>query len=235
MLDLVVVMPVYNEAGIIGKVVVSWVSMLETLGITYELRVYNDGSKDGTTEILDNLAGQYGTLRVFHKPNSGHGPTLMMGYAAAARDAAWVFQTDSDNEISADIFPSFWRERAACDLVVACRKGRIFSWSRRLTTGVSFWTVRLLFGKGVDDVNVPYRLMRAPVLAGFLAQIPAEMMVPNVVLTGLFCRRGKGIYVIPAAYAHRQTGVVSIRHWKLLRFAVWSFIQTLQCAGRYSC
>ena len=232
MLDVVVVMPVYNEEAIIAHVVRGWVDMLNNLGIAYELRVYNDGSKDHTAAILDGLAPQCSMLRVFHKNNTGHGPTLMAGYLDAARDARWVFQTDSDNEIAAELFPSFWARRDDRDLLIAARQGRLFSWPRRVVTGVSFLTVRLFFGKGVYDVNAPYRLMRAPVLLNFLLRLPPYLLVPNVVLSGLFCRRGIGIAEIPVAYHHRQTGVVSIQHWKLLRLAMTAFLQTVTLAVR---
>src|SRR5439155_860971 len=47
---LTVVMPAYNEAGVIRDVVSAWNHQLETLGIPHEIRVYDDGSRDGTGE-----------------------------------------------------------------------------------------------------------------------------------------------------------------------------------------
>lgn len=54
--QLSVVMPVYNEAGIIGSVLDSWTLELDRLGIDYELLAYDDGSKDKTLEILERKA-----------------------------------------------------------------------------------------------------------------------------------------------------------------------------------
>src|SRR5947199_132955 len=53
---LTVVMPAYNEAGVIRDVVSAWDHQLETLGIPHEIRVYDDGSRDGTGELLAALA-----------------------------------------------------------------------------------------------------------------------------------------------------------------------------------
>ena len=50
MIELAVVIPVYNEREIIAEVIKDWNNVLEPLSISYSLNLYNDGSKDDTLE-----------------------------------------------------------------------------------------------------------------------------------------------------------------------------------------
>ena len=113
--DLSVVMPVYNEAEAIGPVLKKWMAMLDTLGIRYRIRAYNDGSKDATGKILAEVAdASGGRVLAVDKLNSGHGPTILRGYREAAEDSDWVFQIDSDDEMGPD---SFLRRRDGARLL----------------------------------------------------------------------------------------------------------------------
>lgn len=54
--SLAVIMPVYNEEGAIVAVLDQWLKMLDGLiDADYQIHVYNDGSKDGTKEILHDM------------------------------------------------------------------------------------------------------------------------------------------------------------------------------------
>ena len=100
-LDLVVVMPIYNEQACIEGVLVSWKKTLERLGVAFKILAINDGSTDGTARALEGFAGDP-DIEAITKPNSGHGPTILLGYREAVRQAPWIFQCDSDDEIRAE-------------------------------------------------------------------------------------------------------------------------------------
>src|SRR5213594_2830385 len=103
---LTVVMPAYNEAGAIREVVTGWDRQLAALGVPYEIRVYDDGSRVGTGDLLAGLARERPTLTAVRQPNRGHGPTILRGYREARGE--WVFQTDSDGEMGPESFPLVW-------------------------------------------------------------------------------------------------------------------------------
>lgn len=230
-LELAVVMPVYNEEACIAGVVRSWRAMLEGLGIRFRILVLDDGSTDGTRAALGAFAGN-DRVEVIHKPNSGHGPTILAGYRRAVRLADWVFQCDSDDEMKPDGFPALWGMREQYDALFGVRTGREQGPARRLISACSRLTVRVLFGRGVEDVNTPFRLIRSRLLAEIVAGVPDDTFAPNVIISGALCRAGARICNHPVPHQCRKTGTVSIVKWKLWRAALRSFWQTLRCRPR---
>ena len=231
--ELALVMPVYNEEACIARVVSSWADELARLGIDFRMIVLNDGSKDRTREELERFDDDP-RIQVVHKPNSGHGPTILQGYRQAVREARWVFQIDSDDELKPDAFEAFWNERENYDALFAIRENRVQAADRRLISAVSRLVVRALFGSGVRDVNVPFRLIRAPILARIIDQLPNGTLTPNVIISGAVARAGARILNRPVRHAERETGVVSLGGRKLWKFAVRAFWQCLRCRPRLS-
>lgn len=226
------VMPVYNEKDIIGAVVGSWVAALRALSIDFRLYVYNDGSTDGTREILDDLSNRYPELTVRHKTNSGHGPTILSAYKALAKGERegdhWIFQVDSDNELPPDAFKNVWDQRHGADFVVGRRSGRRQALPRRIVSALSRMVVRGLYGPGIWDVNSPYRLMRTRAFKPFIDALPADTFAPNVILTGCATVARIPSAEIPVPHSVRETGCESLNRWKLLKCAFRSLGQTMR-------
>ncbi|MCX6545568.1 MAG: glycosyltransferase family 2 protein [Acidobacteria bacterium] len=226
-LDLVVVMPVYNEEACISGVIDAWLDVLDRLGARTQLRVINDGSTDGTRAALDACQTD-ARVCVVHKSNSGHGQTILSGYRAALSAADWVFQVDSDGELGAGDLETFWRARERWDGVFGIRVNRAQSAGRAVVSSVSRAIVRVCFGATVADVNVPYRLMRTSVLADFLDRIPSTSFAPNVMISGEYARRKLRVLNLPVVHQPRQTGTSSIASWRLYRKAARAAIETLR-------
>jgi dolichol-phosphate mannosyltransferase len=217
-------MPSYNEQGMIAPVVTSWASELDRLGIDYELRVYDDGSKDRTGEILEALAATLSRLVAVRQTNRGHGATVLRGYDEAR--GAWVFQVDSDGELSPGDFECLWSKRESYDFLVGTRTDRHAPIGRRVITGVSRVMVWTFFGRGVTDVNAPYRLMRRAALEPLLGGARGTF-APNVILSGLAVRSRLRILEQPVQYEPRKVGQGSLGGWKLWRSAARSLRETL--------
>lgn len=231
MLELAVVIPVYNEQEIIGEVVKDWNAALSPLLISYSINLYNDGSKDNTLEKLSHVQSQYPHVNIINKPNSGHGPTILKGYLDHL-DALWIFQVDSDNEISAKHFVQFWNARNNYDFIIGDRRNRNVPLSRRLITFFSGFVVQLCYGKGIKDVNCPYRLIRVDRLRDMIKKIPDDTFAPNVILSGVAVREKWAFKIIEVPVQKRLTGEVSIKRLKLLRAVIRSFYQTVDYAFR---
>ena len=128
--ELIVVMPVYNEAECIGAVIQDWHAALSDLKINFEIIALNDGSKDDTAQVLSVYANDE-RVTVINKANEGHGPTILQGYREAVARANWVFQVDSDDEMKPRAFPNFWRRRAKYDAIFGVRIAREQDSARR--------------------------------------------------------------------------------------------------------
>ena len=173
---LCVVMPVYNEQAAICGVLEKWASVLDSLGIDYLIRPYDDGSRDSSLRLMREFAEEHPQCRidVRSKANGGHGHTILTGYRQAVEDGFdWVFQIDSDDEMGPEHFENLWRRRESFDFLVGRRAGRSQAPARKMVSFISRLTVRLLYGKSrVWDVNAPYRLMRVSALAPIFRSIP---------------------------------------------------------------
>ena len=227
--ELIVVLPVYNEAEIIQTVIKDWAITLRGLQIDFELRAYNDGSKDETARKLQEIAPIYPELIIINKANSGHGPTILQGYREA--NATYVFQVDSDNEMKAKYFAALWKERANYDFIIGRRE---FSFKvplpRRIVSFMAKKAVHFFYGRGIADVNAPYRLMKKEKFAAIFSAIPTDTFAPNVIISGMAVRQKLQIkdYFIPTDF--RATGAVSIQRMKLLKVAMKSFRETIAFA-----
>ena len=225
--ELIVVMPVYNEADCIKAVVLSWSQTLDALGINYEIHVLNDGSTDQTAAALASFENDE-RVRVTNKANSGHGPTILDGYRDAVARAKWVFQVDSDDEMKPAAFANFWRRRDKYDAIFGVRAAREQDQARRFLSAGSRLAVRLLFGRGVRDVNVPYRLMRADKLAPIVEAIPPATFAPNILIAGVLGRNRRRILNLPVLHENRVTGTGSLTNSKVWKVAARSLGQTLR-------
>jgi dolichol-phosphate mannosyltransferase len=224
--DLAVVMPVYNEAACIKQVLAAWTSTLTGLGIRFRLIVINDGSTDGTGEILESV-GNEPTIEVITQANAGHGPALLNGYAHAVETAAWVFQTDSDDEMDPADFPALWQRKDSFEAGFGVRQRSQRGAVRRAITAVSRWMVKLLFGDAVQDVNVPFRLMPSHLLRTLLPIIPRDSFAPNVMIAAAFARANLAIYNHPLRNRARQTGISIKRELTVLLGAARALCQIL--------
>lgn len=224
--ELAVLLPAYNEEEIIGQVMDNWARELERLKIDFEIHAYNDGSKDNTLKILKENAAENRKIVVHQKSNTGHGPTILLGYRENS-DFKWIFQTDSDNEISAQFFEEFWRRRKEFDFLIGRRVGREGPLSRRFISFAARMLIRIFYGPGVHDVNCPYRLMKSDVFRNTFSKMDRNTFAPNLIISGVACKNNYRTLEIPVSCSPRTTGEVSIRNWKLLKGAFEGLWQTI--------
>lgn len=224
--ELALVMPVYNEEACIVAVVESWHAELTRLGINFLIIVLNDGSRDATQERLAQFVGNP-RIQIINKANSGHGPTILEGYQRAVEQAQWVFQIDSDDEMTAEHFESLWNKREGYVALFGCRLGRQQNPGRSLISAISRMSVSLLYGSGVHDVNTPYRLIRSGLLKQIVLTIPAATFAPNILISGVLAASRLPICNLPVPHEGRKSGQVSMVKWRLFKAAVRSLLQTV--------
>jgi dolichol-phosphate mannosyltransferase len=229
--ELEIVMPVFNEEACIAGVIEGWCRALDQLAVDYRLLALNDGSTDGTADVLVTLSRDP-KVKVITKPGSGHGPTILAGYRLAVAEAEWVFQCDSDDEMKPEAFSTLWALRQTNDAVFGSRKNREQGIGRKALSAVSRVVVHAAYASGVDDVNTPFRLMRSSVLAPIIAAVPTSTFAPNLVVSGVLALSRVRIANVSVPHSNRRTGAVSIVKWRLVKAAASALVQTLRLAPK---
>ncbi len=152
--------PAYNDAGTIASLVITARRSAQRLTSDFEIIVVNDGSADATPEICEELARTYPEVRVIHHPkNRGYGGALRTGFSSAEKEL--IFYTDGDAQYDPTEVESLWRYMTpAVDLVNGYKVSRSDPAHRIVIGKIYHWTVKLLFGLRVRDVDCDFRLMR---------------------------------------------------------------------------
>ena len=153
--------PAYNDAGTIASLVITSVKVAATLTDDYEVIVINDGSKDDTAKILDELARIYPehVRIVHHQKNRGYGGALRSGFATATKD--FVFYTDGDAQYDPAEVTVLWEKMTDdVDWVNGWKISRSDPMHRIIIGRLYHHTVKMLFGLKVRDVDCDFRLMR---------------------------------------------------------------------------
>ena len=224
---LAVIIPVYNEEKILQTVLNEWVEELNKLEIEYNIFAYNDGSNDKSLSILEKTTQNNSNITVINKENSGHGPTILKGYKENSLGFDWIFQVDSDNEMSAKDFKNLWEKRAEYDFLCVIRKNRSQSFVRHIISLFSRFCIRLFYGKSPFDANSPYRLMRTEKFVDLFNLLPSDTICPNLIISGYIAKKKLKFYEYYIKCAGRQTGEISLKNIKLLKTVIISFLQTI--------
>lgn len=209
-LELAVVVPVFNEEEALGGVLEEWIPELSRHSSDFRMFVLDDGSTDGTPEVLEDARSRHGdVLECCRHANRGHGQTCVAGYRlAAARGAEYVFQIDSDGQCDPAFFERIWALRKDCDVVYGHRVRREDGWKRVAASLVLRAAVFGATGAWCVDANSPYRLMRTHGLEEILDRVPADFHLANVALAVLL-RRARPIWrhgAAPIRFRERSGG-----------------------------
>ena len=157
--------PAYNDAGTIASLVIQAVTVAGTLTDDFEVIVVNDGSRDATGAIADELARTYPQVRVVHhQVNRGYGGALRTGFAAAGKEL--VAYTDGDAQYDPSELTSLWAAMSdSVDMVTSYKISRSDPMHRIIIGRLYHHTVKLLFRLRVRDVDCDFRLMRREIFS----------------------------------------------------------------------
>jgi len=161
-----IVLPAYNEEGNIERAVHAAVAGAANAAATCEVVAVNDGSRDGTAQILGRLEAEMGPgLRVVHHPvNLGYGVALRDGFRASRGEL--VFYTDSDNQFDLGELKDFMPLMKDNHAVLGYRVDRQDPWLRKFVSGGFNALSSLAFGMKVRDLNCSFKLFRGDLIRG---------------------------------------------------------------------
>lgn len=190
-----VVMPAYNEAGVIGKV------LEEVLAIdaVTEVIVVNDGSTDDTAREVQ----AYPQVKlVSHPYNIGNGAAVKSGIREATGE--FVLLMDGDGQHPPAEIPRLLEYIDRYDMVVGARtKDSDSAWHRDVANHVFNSYASYVVGYPVADLTSGFRLVRTSIARNFLYLLPNAFSYPSTLTIALF-RAGYAVKYVPFAAPARE-------------------------------
>jgi glycosyltransferase involved in cell wall biosynthesis len=206
--DVTIVLPVYNEVGHIEEEIARIAAAMDASGYRYDLDVYDDGSTDGTRDVLDRIveSKRFPRLRyVARQRNNGAGTVRRLGsQQARGRIIAW---TDADMTYPNDRLPEFvamLESDRGVDQVVGARISEAGRY--RVLRVPTKWVIRriasYLTAATIPDLNSGMRVFRRDVAQPYLRLLPAGFSCVTT-LTLSFLANGHEIRYVPIEYGAR--------------------------------
>ncbi len=198
------VLPAFNEAANLKVGLGDAVRVMEALGRTFEIIVVDDGSADGTAELV----GEHGRLDprvrlIRHSKNCGYGAALRSGFQAAAHEL--VFFTDADLQFDLEELGPLLDLARHHDVVIGYRAPRRDPWNRRLNAWAWGKLVNRAFSLQVRDVNCAFKVFHRALLQSI--ELRAEGAFVNTELLAVLRARGCSIREVPVTHRPRVHGV----------------------------
>ena len=195
--------PCYNEAENIRPLVEKTISVLRELTDDFEIILVNDGSTDGTTEIIDSLTAGSQTVRaVHHETNLGYGAALQSGFRAAAKEL--VFYTDGDAQFDIAELPQLLPLIKEYDIVSCYRLNRRDNLIRKLNAWC--WTkfVCMMFGMKIRDIDCAFKLFKRKIFDDIQMHSTGALIDTEILARAK--RKGYTITQLGVHHYRRQAG-----------------------------
>ena len=158
--SLSVVIAVWDERENLRPLLDELLPVLENLRDPFEVVLVDDGSTDGSSELLDEISGARERLRVIHLDGHfGKSAAMDAGFRAAAGEI--IVTLDADLEQDPEDIPVVLGQLGSADAVVGVRTARQDSWWRRLSSRVGNGVRNLLLRESVADSACPLKAIRA--------------------------------------------------------------------------
>jgi glycosyltransferase involved in cell wall biosynthesis len=213
--------PAYNEASTIGEVL----DRIDGLGLDRQVIVVDDGSTDGTGDLVE---ARQGDVLLIRQPNRGKGSAIRA--AIPHVDGEIVVIQDADMEYDPNEVPSLIEpiERGLADVVYGSRlaggrpqRAYLF-WHmagnrfRSLVTGI-------LFNTTLSDMETGYKAFRTEVLLSLELREDDFAIEPEI--TGLICKQKLRIYELPISYYGRTYAEGKKITWRDGFKALWVLVR----------
>ncbi|ONI72507.1 glycosyltransferase [Kribbella sp. ALI-6-A] len=214
--DLTVVVPMYDEQEVLPIFFERMRPVLDGLGVSYELLVVDDGSRDATASMLLAAATDWPQLRLVRLlRNSGHQAAISAGFRRARGNYLVTIDADLQDppEVIAELLAT--ARDSDVDVVYGVRSDRSSdTWAKRTTARMYYRLMCRLVGKDIPFDAADFRLVSRRVVDAVNA-LPEDGRVFRLVIPWLGFPSAEVKYV----RAERAAGVTKYNLRKMLRLA----------------
>lgn len=201
-MKLSIIIPVYNEVENIAIVL----KRVQEQKIAFEIVVVDDGSKDGTREILKTLDGKDGVRVILHEKNKGKGAAVRTGMEAATGDVLLI--QDADLEYDPRDIPSLLTpiEEGIADVVYGSRflgrAHRVTMFWHQVANNLLTLMTNILYNTILTDMETGYKVFRREVLNGMILRSNSFDFEPE--FTAKILKRKFRIFEAPITFNPRE-------------------------------
>jgi glycosyltransferase involved in cell wall biosynthesis len=219
--EISIIIPAYNEAQNIGKVI----SDIKALHPNFEIIVVNDGSSDDTVSV----ASAAEAVVYSHPYNIGNGAAIKSGIRIASGEVL-VFM-DADGQHSPEELNSLLEHIPAYDMVVGARQRRgQASWGRAMANHVYNGLASYVTKFYVQDLTSGFRVIKSDIARHLLYLLPNTYSYPATLTLGVL-RTGRSVKYVPIKGQPRKGGKSKVR---IVRDGVRFFMIITKICGLYS-
>jgi len=200
--DLAVVIPVYNEEENLPHLWPELRSVLEPLGLTFEVVFVDDGSRDRSAELIRGFRDVDPRVRLVRlKANAGETAATDAGFKAAR--GRWVVTMDADLQNDPHDIPTLLSHLDRWDAVTGWRvnRGEGDSLVRRISSRVANRTRNLISDESIQDSGCTFRAFRRECLRGLVLYRGFHRFIPT-----LLKMRGYRVIEVPVRNRPRRFG-----------------------------
>jgi len=208
-IHLSVVAPAYNEAENLGPLVREITEAVAPLGKAYEIVLVDDGSTDGSAEILRALMREVPALRVLAlERNSGQTAALDAGLRAAR--GTFVATLDADRQNDPAEIPRLLAmlEADECDMATGWRARRNDPWLRRVSTKIANGVRNRLTRERIHDSACGLKVLRRDCITGLKLFNGMHRFLPTLVKL-----EGWRVVEVPVNHRPRAAGTAKYGVW----------------------
>jgi glycosyltransferase involved in cell wall biosynthesis len=179
-IDLSVVAPVYNELENLDQLVDELLRTLEPQGFATENILVNDGSSDGSSQKIAELAAKNRGVRGLHfKDNRGQTAAFDAGFKAAR--GRWIVTIDADLQNDPRDIPRLLGALDQNDAAVGFRRVREDGWLRRISSRIANAVRNRLSGDDIIDTGCSLKAFRRECLASLKLFAGMHRFLPTLV------------------------------------------------------